>query len=70
MKNPRKKPPAFRCGSILSILQGSTLHLHDRVPTEENATKAEVVEAGGMVTIGSAVGGLVHLEVETAGVAE
>jgi len=70
MKNPWKKPPAFLCGSILSISQGPTLHLHDRVPTEENATKAEVVEAGEMVTIGSTIGGLVHLEVETAGVAE
>lgn len=67
MKNPRKKTPPLRCGSILSISQGSTLHLHDRVPIEENATKAEVVEAE---EIGNAIGGHVHLEVETAGVVE
>ena len=40
------------------------------MPTEENATKTREVEAGEIVTIGSAIGGPVHLEVETAGVAE
>ena len=68
MKNPRQK---FRCRSILSISQGPTIHLPDRIPTEEDATKAEEVGAGEIVTIGSTIGGLVDLvEVETAGVVE
>ena len=46
--------------SIMSISRGSG----------ENATKAEVVEVGAMDTIGSAIGGLVHLEVEMVGDAE
>lgn len=55
MKNLQK----LRCRSILSISQGSTIRLHDRMPTEENATKAEEVEAGETVTIGNVIGGLV-----------
>jgi hypothetical protein len=77
MNNPRRKTPKFLFAdlpemqreSILSISQVSTPHLHDRMPTEENAIKAEVVEVGEMDTTGIAIGDLVHLEVETAGVA-
>ena len=48
--------PEFHCRSIIPTL-----------PTGENATKAEVAEVGAMDTIGSVIGGLVHLEVEMVG---
>jgi hypothetical protein len=71
MARPRARKEVRMTPGATKRAQGLPLHLHDRMPTEENATKAEVVEVGAMDTIiGSAIGGLVHLEVETAGVAE
>ena len=79
MKNPRKNlptwpqhhepvnPPQFGHGSILSPSQGSTLR--NKIFTEENATEAEVVVEMevDIDTVDSAVGGVIHLDVGTAG---
>jgi len=69
-KDIRTTPVATRRAKLEGDQQGLTFHLRDRMPIEENAIKAEVVEVGETDAVGNAIGGLVCLELETAGVAE